>query len=48
MLRLVCVVRACGAIYLPVVRIGAEDAAEAVHLEAKLWRNKDGVTINYG
>ena len=39
---------ACGAICLPAVRIEGEDVAEAVHLEAKTYRNKHGATINYG
>lgn len=47
MLCLVCG-SAWSAICLPVVRIGGEDIAEAIHLEAKTQRNKDGATINYG
>lgn len=27
---------------------GGKDIAEAIHLEAKTQRNKDGATINYG
>lgn len=39
---------ACSAVYLAVVGTGGKDEAEAVDLEAKTWRNRDGATINYG
>ena len=49
MLFLVCG-STCGAIFLLVERtgVGEEDIAEAVRLEAKTWRNKDGAAINNG